>query len=199
MRSRPSSATWISTRVGRWSTISRSKAVDVRHAGCSVRKGIQADRHSYSVGLYRLLLPGRLDDALGDVEAPALAHLVHVPLRHVLPLAFVAQVLQLLLRPRHPERIQVEELKPAKPSCGLAAPNVRLRISSAKPNDSTTGSIDPTVQQEVPSLIYSEVIRPLLRASTPCTLPSTSTVEANSRKCQLVVVLACGEPNSLDA
>jgi hypothetical protein len=56
-------------------------------------------------------------------------------------------------------------------------PQKRGDVPSANPNDSTTGIIDLIVKNEVPSFISSETILPLLLATTPYTLPSTS-VEA---------------------
>lgn len=73
---------------------------------------------------------------------------------------------------------------PLKISCGLAAPDVRLRISasrcettpsqlanssspSAKPKLSTTGRRADTVKNVVPSFISSATIRPRRFATTP--------------------------------
>jgi hypothetical protein len=56
--------------------------------------------------------------------------------------------------------------KPWKISCGLAAPDVRLRISSLKPKDDATGRRDRIVKKGVPSLRDSERIRPRRRVST---------------------------------
>lgn len=64
--------------------------------------------------------------------------------------------------------------KPWNTSWGDAAPDVRLRISSLKPNDSATGSTDRIVKKGVPSLRDSEIIRPRRRVITLYTRPRTS-------------------------
>jgi hypothetical protein len=56
--------------------------------------------------------------------------------------------------------------KPWKISCGEAAPDVRLRISSEKPKDSATGTKERMVKKGVPSLRDSERMRPRRRVST---------------------------------
>ncbi|KND89083.1 hypothetical protein TOPH_06285 [Tolypocladium ophioglossoides CBS 100239] len=63
---------------------------------------------------------------------------------------------------------------PAKMSCGWAAPLVRLRISSAKPKLSATGSRAWMVKNGVPSFMISATTRPRRRVSTSYTRPSTS-------------------------
>jgi len=55
---------------------------------------------------------------------------------------------------------------PWKISCGEAAPDVRLRISSENPKDSATGRRERIVKKGVPSLRDSERIRPRRRVST---------------------------------
>jgi hypothetical protein len=55
---------------------------------------------------------------------------------------------------------------PWKISCGDAAPDVRLRISSEKPKDSATGRRDWIVKKGVPSLRASERTRPRRRVRT---------------------------------
>jgi hypothetical protein len=144
--------------------------------------------------LERPLLLGELDDLLLDEHALALADGVDVRLGDVGALGQRAEVLELLDRRRNPEWVLVELLvaeeigeddssakergrvawrassgqtHPEKMSWGLAAPDDRLRISSAKPNDSTTGSRARTVKNDVPSFISSETIRPRRRATTP--------------------------------
>lgn len=57
--------------------------------------------------------------------------------------------------------------KPWNTSCGDAAPEVRLRISSLKPKDSATGSTDRMVKNGVPSFSDSEIMRPRRRVMTP--------------------------------
>lgn len=56
---------------------------------------------------------------------------------------------------------------PAKISCGDAAPDVRLRISSENPNDSATGNRERMVKKGVPSFMVSERMRPRRRVITP--------------------------------
>ncbi len=68
---------------------------------------------------------------------------------------------------------------PWKMSCGLAAPDVRLRISSLKPKDSATGSSATIVKNGVPSFISSDRIRPRRRVMTADTRPRTSTEDCD--------------------
>ena len=56
--------------------------------------------------------------------------------------------------------------KPWKISCGEAAPEVRFRISSLKPNDSATGRSERMVKKGVPSFMASERTRPRRRVIT---------------------------------
>lgn len=65
---------------------------------------------------------------------------------------------------------------PAKTSCGDAAPDVRLRISSLKPKDSATGNKDWMVKNGVPSFMNSVIMRPRRRVMTPYTRPNTSAI-----------------------
>ena len=73
------------------------------------------------------LLLRALYHLLFDKEALALAHLIHVPARHILPVGLLAKVLKLLFGRRHPVGVNVEhfiamedELRASSTRCALA-------------------------------------------------------------------------------
>jgi hypothetical protein len=161
--------------------------------------------------LQRPLLLRKLNQFLVHKHSLPIPHFIHITAGNVSSISLLTQILQLFFGRRYPERIQVQKFisighqpharideivtHPLNMSCGLAAPDVFLRISifdrdqccishvkqgnipSENPKLSTTGMSDETVKYVVPSFISSATIRPFRRATTPYTLPRTSAME----------------------